>query len=619
MSMGIDARQTLSVALDETDEMDIMRINVDDAIDYYDDHVVEGEGDPFTDLARISMSGSDMDASYGYGYGYSPVDPREREESGSLLVDDAVKPDAIPGPSDQRRVVNAPSSPTDEFFSARDSFVDTTPGTDSGAIPALDGADGLAVERVDESLSLLQQVGIETARPMTWIDYPEPPPISSSTSQSSDQPLPTPDDENASRGQSPLPRVSRTIPVPTTDTLLHSRSNSSRSITPQGFLLSLGMYGNAPGESLRASPEIVEHRPQDEAGFEGDDQMQDFLDLESRCVSQCVSPQVIAGPLDSESASLEGHVVIVTSEEAESLPHVQRYDIQQSCLYDVDRPHTPRIHIDSNVHHIVTPGPDNVKDANTDKPQVSPCSPYIQQTPISIRSSALQDYSGASAVGDIPSEEESLTWDSARSLREACLKKVNHAEHSGHWEGKADLVADEVRECLSSDDDLTDTDEDATLNASQIRALADGHVTLKHLDFTSPAICQRVDSVSIPASAADTELIQDEPSIISDIPSSPLTSVPEIPSSDDVDVDSQNLSTVIATEFDTIRASSTTPLGWAQELVAPPLVESAAKSANEEFAQSPRRETSVMHCRICRADPCIETTATFCGHIFCYE
>ena len=128
-----------------------------------------------------------------------------------------------------------------------------------------------------------------------------------------------------------------------------------------------------------------------------------------------------------------------------------------------------------------------------------------------------------SAVRDIPSEEI-LTWGSARSLREACSKKMDHIEHGDHWEGKADLVADEVRECLSSDDDLTDTDEDVTLNASQIRALADGHITLKHLDFTSPAICQRVDSVSIPASAADTELIQDEPSIISDIPSSPLTS-----------------------------------------------------------------------------------------------
>ena len=96
------------------------------------------------------------------------------------------------------------------------------------------------------------------------------------------------------------------------------------------------MYGNAPGESLRASPEIIEHRPQDEAGFEGDDQMQDFLDLESQCVSQCVSPQVIAGPLDSESGSSEGQIVIVTSEEAESLPHVLRYDIQQSCLHNVD-------------------------------------------------------------------------------------------------------------------------------------------------------------------------------------------------------------------------------------------------------------------------------------------
>ena len=111
-----------------------------------------------------------------------------------------------------------------------------------------------------------------------------------------------------------LPRVSRTIPTPTTDIFLHSRSNSSCSITLQGFLLSLGVYGNAPGESLRASPEIVEHRPQDEAGFDADDQMQDFLDLESWCVSQYVSPQVIAGPLDSESGSFEGQIVIITSE-----------------------------------------------------------------------------------------------------------------------------------------------------------------------------------------------------------------------------------------------------------------------------------------------------------------
>ena len=96
------------------------------------------------------------------------------------------------------------------------------------------------------------------------------------------------------------------------------------------------MYRNAPGESLRASPEIIEHCPQDKAGFEGNDQMQDFLDLESWCMSQCVSPQVIAGPLDSESGLFEGQIVIVTSEEAESLPHVLRYDIQQSCLHDVD-------------------------------------------------------------------------------------------------------------------------------------------------------------------------------------------------------------------------------------------------------------------------------------------
>ena len=85
-----------------------------------------------------------------------------------------------------------------------------------------------------------------------------------------------------------------------------------------------------------------------------------------------------------------------------------------------------------------------------------------------------------SAVRDIPSEEI-LIWGSARSLREACSKKMDHIEHGDHWEGKADLVADEVRECLSSDDDLIDTDEDATLNASQMRALADIHITLKRL------------------------------------------------------------------------------------------------------------------------------------------
>ena len=87
-----------------------------------------------------------------------------------------------------------------------------------------------------------------------------------------------------------LPQVSRTIPAPTTDIFLHLHLNLSHSITLQGFLLSLGMYGNAPGESLRASPEIIKHCPQDKAGFEGNDQMQDFLDLESWYVSQCMSP-----------------------------------------------------------------------------------------------------------------------------------------------------------------------------------------------------------------------------------------------------------------------------------------------------------------------------------------
>ena len=85
-----------------------------------------------------------------------------------------------------------------------------------------------------------------------------------------------------------------------------------------------------------------------------------------------------------------------------------------------------------------------------------------------------------SAVRDILSEEI-LIWGSARSLREACSKKMDHIEHGDHWEGKADLVADKVQECLLSDNDLIDTNEDVTLNASQMWALADIHITMKHL------------------------------------------------------------------------------------------------------------------------------------------
>ena len=85
-----------------------------------------------------------------------------------------------------------------------------------------------------------------------------------------------------------------------------------------------------------------------------------------------------------------------------------------------------------------------------------------------------------SAVRDIPSEEI-LIWGSARSLREACSKKMDHIEHGDHWEGKADLVADEVRECLLSDNDLIDTDDDVTLNTLQMWVLANSHITLKHL------------------------------------------------------------------------------------------------------------------------------------------
>lgn len=31
----------------------------------------------------------------------------------------------------------------------------------------------------------------------------------------------------------------------------------------------------------------------------------------------------------------------------------------------------------------------------------------------------------------------------------------------------------------------------------------------------------------------------------------------------------------------------------------------------------PTPKVSPLHCRICRKDPCIDTTATMCGHIFC--
>ena len=29
-------------------------------------------------------------------------------------------------------------------------------------------------------------------------------------------------------------------------------------------------------------------------------------------------------------------------------------------------------------------------------------------------------------------------------------------------------------------------------------------------------------------------------------------------------------------------------------------------------------ERSQLHCRLCKSDPCVDVTATFCGHIFCY-
>jgi hypothetical protein len=531
------ARSSPVLGFDVNDEMDIMRINIDDAIDYYEDNVVEDEGDPFTDLARISLSLlSETDDTYGYSYSYanSPVDTPATEvikKAGS-------------------------SSPTDEFFSARDSLVDTTPL--AGMMDDEQHSDPdetMVVERVSKALSLLQQtedVSPRLARPHSWVDYPELPPSKRSSSRESGH-----DSLNGGSSAHSSPSLRATRSIPAMSTQPHSRSNSSRSVSPQAFLISLGMYGNS--NSGRTTPEAA-LAPEAARGANRES-LQDFLDLESTNPS----PQMFPLPIESDSEEVEEYA------DSARAPHIRIDIVNDQNVTPEDLTSTPNV-----------AGPSNG----------SPNSPYVQQTPISVRTSYLQDHSGIPTPGDIPSEESSLNWMSAKTLREACLKRAVEEHSRG---SSVDMESNTMR------------------SAPKIVA---------------PLLCERVESLPIPTSAADTDFLKDEPSIIGSIPSSPVVAAREVQVGTQPDTgDSAHSGTAQDQETNHSCSAHSSAECVLDKPNTPRNTESSADVSTglhtetecESSLPAPRQATSVMHCRICRADPCIETTATFCGHIFCYE